>query len=121
MKRTPWDRAWFWMLVLPGLLSAPAAGQAPSAPSSSRQPEVWAIVVGVGNSTQAPTLNSPTAVRDAEKVLRWIRQAGWDDGRHQLLLSDLGNSHPGEPDHPAPNIQPLKRNLDWAFRQWLFP
>src|SRR5262249_5554709 len=122
MTRTTWVLSrWLGVLVLSCWLSLPAAGQPPAVPAAPRQPEVWAIVVGVGDYAQASRWNSPTPAHDAEKVLRWIRQAGWDDGRHQLLLSDFGAADPGEPDLPAPNIQPLKRNLDWAFHQWLFP
>jgi WD40 repeat protein len=49
-----------------------------------------------------------------------MRRAGWGEGQ-QLLLRDLGAADPGRPDSPAPEILPLRRNLDWAFNEWLFP
>ena len=45
--------------------------------------------------------------------------AGWDRS-HLLLLTDLGgNENPGTSRRPAPNISPSRKNLDWAFQQWL--
>jgi WD40 repeat protein/uncharacterized caspase-like protein len=95
-----------------------ALAQAPSTPLS--RPRVWAIVIGIGRYSQPAIPSCRTAVRDAFEVLQWLRRAGWDE-RQQLLLRDLGAADPGEPDAPAPNILPLKQNLDWAFREWLFP
>ncbi len=91
----------------------PAFAQAP------RRPEIWTIVVGVEKYERMPSPANPSAVRGANQVRQWMRQAGWD-GRHQLLLSDFGAPDPGRPDEPASNILPRKGNLDWAFRQWLF-
>src|SRR5262249_35066889 len=51
-------------------------------------------------------------------VRQWLRRAGWDD-QHQLLLTDSGSFDPGDPRAPAPNIRPLRSNLDWAFGRWL--
>ena len=96
------------------LWSGLASGQSPSRP-----PEVWAIIVGVGNYAHSAIPDRPAPARDANRIQQWIAQAGWDD-RHQILLSDFGNTDPGEPDSPALNIRPTKRNLDWAFHHWLF-
>ena len=87
----------------------------------SRRPEIWAILVGVNRYDRSmSTTVGPTTARGAKQVLHWLRQAGWDDGRHQLLLTDYGAADPGRPDDPAPNIRPRRQNLDWAFRNWLF-
>ncbi len=87
----------------------------------SRRPEIWAILVGVNRYDRSmSTTVGPTTARGAKQVLHWLRQAGWDDGRHQLLLTDYGAADPGRPDDPAPNILPRRQNLDWAFRNWLF-
>jgi hypothetical protein len=75
--------------------------------------------VGVGTYEDRRLGDSPTAARNAGNVFQWLRQAGIDR-RHQLWLRDFGNEDPGAPDAPAPSIRPLKRNLDWAFQQWLF-
>jgi WD40 repeat protein/uncharacterized caspase-like protein len=118
MNRTRWVRNGLWVLLVTWLMCPAAPGQPPLPPA--RRPDVWAIVVGVGNYAHAAIPDSRTTPRDAGEVLRWIRRAGWA-GRQQLLLSDFGASGPGDPDNPAPNILPIKRNLDWAFQQWLFP
>ena len=50
-----------------------------------------------------------------------VGPAGWDRS-HLLLLTDFGGSDdPGTVQSPAPNITPTKKNLDWAFREWLAP
>jgi WD40 repeat protein/uncharacterized caspase-like protein len=97
-----------------GIGALPALAQAP------RRPEVWTIAVGVDKYEHILGVGKPTAARGARDVRDWMRQAGWD-GSHQLLLSDFGAPDPGQPDEPASNILPRKANLDWAFRQWLFP
>jgi WD40 repeat protein/uncharacterized caspase-like protein len=113
MRRLIRVRGLLWtMLSLPGL----AIGQTPA--TASRPPEVWAIVVGIGDYPNPAIPDSPTSVRDAQAVHRWIRQAGWDR-RHQLLLSDLGSTDPGRPAAPAANLLPSRRNLDWAVEHWL--
>jgi len=96
-----------------------SAGVVPASAQAPRRPEVWAIVVGVDQYEHVPSAKSRTAVRSANQVRQWMRQAGWDQA-HQLLLSDFGAADPGRPDDPASNILPRKGNLDWAFRQWLF-
>ena len=108
----------FWLLFLPFLAPAFASAQGPL--GAPRRPEVWAIVVGVGDYKDPAIRGSATAAPNAGEVFQWIRQAGWDS-QHLLLLRDFGNPDPGQPNNPAPSIQPLRQNLDWAFRQWLFP
>ena len=115
MRRPMWVLGLFWAsLTLTVLVSGLVRGQAPS-----RRPEVWSIVVGVGNYTHSAIPVRPAPARDANRIHQWIKQAGWDDG-HRILLSDSGNRDPGEPDAPALNILPTRRNLDWAFQRWLF-
>ena len=81
MRRLIRVRGLLWtMLSLPGL----AIGQTPA--TAARPPEVWAIVVGIGDYPNPAIPDSPTSVRDAQAVHRWIRQAGWDR-QHQVLLS----------------------------------
>ncbi len=114
MRRPMWVRGLLWVsLTSPLLVTGLAWEQAPSRP-----PKVWAIVVGVGNYGSPAIVDRRTPVRDANLIYRWIGLAGWDE-RHRILLSDAGNTDPGEPDAPALNILPTKRNLDWAFQRWL--
>ena len=92
--------------------------------ATARRPQVWAIIVGVGSPAH-PMLKATTsreAVRQATSAFGWFsRTAGWDRN-HLLLLTDFGGSDdPGTVRSPAPNITPLKKNLDWAFREWLKP
>ena len=92
--------------------------------ATARRPQVWAIIVGVGSPAH-PMLKATTsreAVRQATAAFGWFsRTAGWDRN-HLLLLTDFGGSvDPGTVRSPAPNITPLKKNLDWAFREWLKP
>src|SRR5438132_1088253 len=87
---------------LPHRVTAP--GQTPQ---PARRPEVWAIVVGIGDYIHPAIPDSRTAGRDAQTVRQWLRRAGWDD-RHQLLLTDSGSTDPGDPRAPAPSIRPLK-------------
>jgi serine/threonine protein kinase/WD40 repeat protein len=105
------------------LVSGPSSGQLHRrwellAASPARRPEVWAIVVGIGDYRHPAIPDSRTAEQDAQGVRQWLRRAGWDD-RHQLLLTDSGSSDPGDPRAPAPNLRPVRTNLDWAFRRWL--
>ena len=104
------------MLPLPCLMSGLAMGQTPA--TATRPPEVWAIVVGIGDYRHPAIPDSQTSLRNAQAVHRWIRQAGWDR-RHQVLLSDSGSTDPGLPAAPAANILPGQRNLDWAVESWL--
>ena len=109
---------WFWALLLPGL--ATAMVQEKEKPLPSRRPELWAIIVGIGDYRDPAILDSQTATEQAGDVLKWFRAAGWDES-HQLLLRDFGSSDPGAPEAPAPNILPKRANLDWAIQQWLLP
>ena len=113
MKPTTRLRSAFRAALVIGLGAPPAFAQARG------RPEIWTIVVGVDKYEHIPSPAPPTAVRGANQIRQWMRQAGWD-ARHQLLLSDFGARDPGRPDEPASNILPRKGNLDWAFRQWLF-
>ena len=90
--------------------------------AAARTPQLWAIVVGVSGSSD-PKLRlqgHPEVMRQAFNVFGWLnRTAGWDRS-HLLLLTDFGGSDdPGTVQSPAPNITPTKKNLDWAFRDWL--
>ncbi len=117
MRRRIRVRGLFWgMLSWPCLTSGLAIGQPPAL--DGRPPEVWAIVVGIKDYQHPAILGSQSSVRNAQAVHRGIRQAGWDR-RHQLLLSDFGSADPGLPASPAANILPSRRNLDWAFQDWL--
>jgi WD40 repeat protein/uncharacterized caspase-like protein len=117
MRRQIRVRGLFWaMLSWPSLTSGLAIGQPPVL--DERPPEVWAIVVGIGDYQQPAIVDGQTSVRDAQAVHRGIRQAGWDR-QHQLLLSDFGSADPGLPAGPAANILPTQHNLDWAFQQWI--
>ncbi len=112
-----------FILCLSGVLFA----RGPSARAQdavARRPQVWAIIVGVGSPAH-PMLKATTsrdAVREATSAFGWFsRTAGWDRN-HLLLLTDFGGSDdPGTVRSPARNITPLKKNLDWAFREWLKP
>jgi WD40 repeat protein len=98
--------------------------QAPLTPASGGRPQLWAIIVGVGNpaASTVPAERNPEVARQAFNMLGWFSaQAGWERS-HMLLLTDFGgNADPGTVQSPEPNITPSKKNLDWAFRQWLAP
>ncbi len=121
MKRGSLIIGW---LVGAVLLQVPATAQTPRTSSPVRRPQIWAIIVGVGNplDPKIRAQSSRETVQQASDVLRWFtRVAGWDR-RNLLLLTDFGgNANPGLPQSPAPNITPSKQNLDWAFREWLAP
>ena len=112
--------------LIGALLAQPSGAhvQAPLASSPERRPQLWAIVVGVGNPIDpvVRAQSSRESVRQAFNVLGWFSgPAGWDRS-HLLLLTDFGgNDEHGTVQSPAPNITPTKNNLDWAFRQWLAP
>jgi WD40 repeat protein len=105
---------WFSAMVFAGLAAAAAQEQ----PPPLRRPQLWAIVVGISDYRDPQITDSGAAADQAAEVLRWFRATGWDED-HQLLLRDFGSSDPGAPDNPAPNILPLKANLDWATQRWL--
>jgi len=121
MKRGSLIIGW---LVGAVLLQVPATAQTPRTSSPVRRPQIWAIIVGVGNplDPKIRAQSSRETVQQASDVLRWFTGvAGWDR-RNLLLLTDFGgNANPGLPQSPAPNITPSKQNLDWAFREWLAP
>ncbi|MFO0890567.1 MAG: WD40 repeat domain-containing protein [Isosphaeraceae bacterium] len=115
--------AWTIGLICLAILSSPptpARGQGDRAPRRPRQ--LWGIVVGVGSPLDPTTRaqSSGAEVQQALKVFRWLSgTAGWDRS-HLLLLTDLGGSDdPGSVQSPAPNITPTRKNLDWAFQNWL--
>jgi WD40 repeat protein/uncharacterized caspase-like protein len=113
-----------WFLVYGGLGALIVAGLSPGfaqeRAAALPRPQVWTIVIGVGNYRDNSFLDSKTAAQNASEVLQWFRRAGWESD-HQLLLSDFGRVDPGRPNAPAPKIEPLKQNLDWAIRDWLLP
>src|SRR5262245_2788911 len=89
MRRPMWIGGLLWATSWPYLMSGFAAAQTPSVPATPvRRPEVWAIVVGVGNYITPEIPDSQSAVRDAGAVRQWIQRAGWDE-QHQLLLRDF--------------------------------
>jgi WD40 repeat protein/uncharacterized caspase-like protein len=98
------------------LATGRASGQPAATPA--RPPEVWAIVVGIGDYANPAIPDGRSSVRDAQAVRRWMQRAGWDN-RHQLLLSDFGSAEPGTPAAPAANILPSRQNLGWAFERWI--
>jgi WD40 repeat protein len=106
------------------VLAPHAQAQAPRGPLPTGRPQLWAIVVGVGNplDVKIRAQSSREAAQQSLAVQRWITgPAGWDR-THVLQLTDLaGNDDPGTVESPAPNIKPTKQNLDWAFREWLAP
>lgn len=111
-----WAHISLGLLVL-GLYGTP--GRSQQAKTGVRRPEVWAVVVGIGDHDDPTIAGGKTSVREANSVLRWLRgPAGWDRS-HSLFLRDLGSQDPGTPDAPAAIITPTKKNLDWAFRVWL--
>jgi WD40 repeat protein/uncharacterized caspase-like protein len=117
MRKTIRVHALFWtMFGWPWLMSGPATGQAPA--PAERRPEVWAIIVGIGDYTQPDITDSRTAVPNAQGVRGWLGRAGWDP-RHQVLLSDFGSDDPGMSAAPAANILPSRKNLDWVVDNWL--
>ncbi len=98
------------------IASCHAFGQSPS--PAARPPEVWAIVVGIDDYNNPVVPDGKTAVRNAQRVRRYIQRTGWGE-RHQLLLTDGGSAEPGELAAPAVNILPSRPNLKWAFEKWL--
>jgi len=116
MKRSVLVFVVAWLLFLAGQLPALAQGR----PLPMAQPQVWTIVIGVGNYRDSSFLDSKTAAQNASVIVQWFRRAGWESD-HQLLLSDFGQVDPGRPNAPAPKIEPIKKNLEWAIREWLLP
>ena len=102
------------------ILAGQALALAQERPGLMPAPQVWAIVIGVGDYRDNVFPDSKTAAGNASKVRQWFRRAGWESD-HQLLLSDFGRVDPGRPENPAPQIAPLKQNFDWAIRDWLLP
>jgi WD40 repeat protein len=107
--------SWFWVLIVSGLA---AGGDSDSNSTRSQPPQLWAIIVGVGKYSDPTILQSQTAPQQAAAVLQWFRAAGWDED-HQLLLRDFGSNDPGTVESPAPSILPTRKNLVWAFDEWL--
>jgi WD40 repeat protein len=121
MRHGGWLIGWL-VLALAG--PGPQARAQTAGARSTRRPDVWAIIVGVGSplDPKLKAQSSRDAVPQALRLLGWFgRTAGWDR-RNLLLLTDFGGSNdPGTVESPAPNITPTKKNLDWAFREWLKP
>src|SRR5271157_1569697 len=110
-------------LVCGMLAASPPAWSQPGVPSAPvRTRQLWAIIVGVGSplDPRARAQSSGEVVQQAFNVLKWLNgTAGWNRS-HLLLLTDLdGSADPGSLRSPASNITPTRKNLDWAFRQWL--
>jgi WD40 repeat protein len=117
-------KLWTMLLISCSLLAQAwfqnAAAQ--QARHETRPRQLWAIIVGVGapHDPGVRAQSGPETVRQALDVLAWLGgMAGWDRS-HLLLLTDLGgNENPGTSRRPAPNITPSRKNLDWAFQEWL--
>ncbi len=105
-------------------LAPEARAQAPRDPLPAGRPQLWAIIVGVGNplDVKIRAQSSREVAQQALGVLGWFSGPGGWDRSHLLLLTDFGgNDDPGSVQSPAPNIKPTKQNLDWALREWLAP
>jgi len=100
-------------------VASAAPGRAGDTRGDEYRPELWAIIIGIDAHTDARILDGKTAVDSAFRVHDWfLKQAGWQKN-HLLLLVDLGADHPGTVEAPAFPIQPLRKNLEWAFDVWL--
>ena len=118
-------RGWLitkWSIMAVFLLASRATAQIAPPSQPARKPQLWAIIVGVGNplDPQVRRLSNRDSVQHAFSVLKWFSSTGGWDRNHLLLLTDFGgNDDPGTTVSPAPNITPSKRNLDWAVQTWL--
>jgi len=115
MKRPMLVLGGFAGWTLAGLLTLGAASQ----PGAARPPQLWAIIIGIGNYADPTVPDNSAAPAQAASVLQWFRAAGWDED-HQLLLRDFGSSDPGTPEAPSRNILPTRNHLSWAVEKWLF-
>ncbi len=97
--------------------AATALAQGPGVPNP--QPQFWVIAVGIDDYQNRAIPQSTGSVRQAQTLLRWLRNSGGWDRSHLLELADLGSAQPGDPRAPAPRILPTKRNLEWAVQLWL--
>src|SRR5271157_2872110 len=117
-------KPWTILLISCSLLAQASFRNAAAQPNrvEKRPRQLWAIIVGVGapHDPGAKAQIDPEAVHQALSVLAWLGgTAGWERS-HLLLLTDLGgNENPGTSRRLAPNISPSRKNLDWAFHQWL--
>ena len=111
--------SWTLILTLSALAQQSRAQVREPAKAPSRQPQLWAVVIGINNQIDPQIPDSRASVRQADSVHNWLRDvAGWDRG-HLLFLTDGGVNNPGDPANPAANIRPSRKNLDWAFNTWL--
>ncbi|WP_165230976.1 WD40 repeat domain-containing protein [Aquisphaera insulae] len=106
-----------WMLAT-AMLATVATRARADGPKRTRPPQVWAVIVGVSKYTDPAIPEGESAYRQSARVLKWFREAGWDE-EHQLLLQDFGTRDPGSVDHPSAIILPTRKNLDWAIEKWL--
>lgn len=115
MKRTTLLLGGILASVLLACLTAPCPAQAPAA----RQPQLWAVIVGINDYPDPAITDSKQAVKNANKLHAWFREtAGWDR-EHVLLLSDFGIRDLRPHQNPPTNILPTRANLEWAFQVWL--
>ena len=96
-----------------------AARSAEQAPKPARPAQLWAVVIGIDDQIDPTIPDSTSSVRQATRMLGWLRTvAGWDRS-HLLLLTDGGSEDPGLEGVPSANIRPSRKNLEWAFDRWL--
>ncbi len=105
-----------YVLALAALCTFTAAG-APraAAPAAGSR---WAVVVGVARHADRGLPVTPNAASDARRVYDWLTTVGGYASRRVLLLTS-GGARFLDPDAPAEQLEPTRRNLRLALGSWL--
>jgi len=94
-------------------------GSAPIPVATEREPQVWAVIVGIDLYDDPNIPQCHGAIRDGGSLARWFTGTARWDKRHILMMNENGASRHGQPTDSLPVLSPTRENLDWALRRWL--
>src|ERR1700722_12697354 len=89
-------------------------------PALKREPQLWAVIVGIEYREKGKDPLCPGAADDARAFADWLQNtAKW--GPENILRMDEveGLDKPGPASGPARPLTPTGEHLEWAMSQWL--
>ena len=97
-----------WLALTLALLHA-VARSAPAPDGPGRQPEVWAVLVGIDLYNDPAIPRCLRANREGAELARWLTETAHWDRRHVLLMNEFGLRRHGRPeDHVTPSRPPAR-------------
>jgi WD40 repeat protein len=96
-----------------------AQGQELQPRSAVRNPQVWAILIGIDRYEDPAVPGCKSATADARAVARWLTTTGGWSPRNVLVMDDGSQRRHGAAAQAITDLYPTQANLSWAADQWL--